>query len=140
MGTGAGTKRKTKLWDCAEETETWFFRKDGDIEDLKDYCENFRMGSFLDQVLCCIAYLQRRNVPATFAKILAAFKHLQWDAHRQKVQDAIYALASTRQGRLFHMKLNEGKTLVLRRDVLSYLDSLDYCSPSRLCKERFADQ
>lgn len=133
-------KRKTKPWVGVEVIETWFFRKDDDAEDFRDYSQRFRMGSLLDQVLCCIAYLQKRVGNVTFSQVLAGFRYQQWDAKPQKVQDAVYALASARQGSLFHMKLDEGRTLVLRREVLSYLDSLKYCSPSRLLKERFADQ
>jgi len=133
-------KRKTRPWPWVELVDTSFFRKDKNVEDFSDYCQRFRMGSLLDQTLCCIAHLQKRLRTANFSQVLAGYRYMRWDATPKQVQDSIYALASAKQGSLFHMKLDEGKTLELRRDVLDYLDKLNYCSPTRVLRERFADK
>ena len=132
-------KRKTQPW-LFDLRDTPFFRKDESFEDFSDYCQRFRMGSLLDQTLCCIAHLQKRLRTASFSQVLAGYRYMGWDATPQQVQDSIYALASAKQGSLFHMKLDEGKTLQLRRDVLDCLDKLTYCSPSCALRERFADK
>ena len=135
-------KRKTQPWVCGSVTEGLsLFRGDDRVPDFHVYCQRFWMGSVLDQALCCVAYIQTRKGTATFTDVMRGFKYHDWKENEQQVQDAIYALASARQGRLFHMKLDGGKTLVLRGEVLSYLDTLTkYCSPSRVLKGRFADK